>query len=99
MKRAKTVWPISPNFVTDVTSFVDIENYITPDAEEPLTHVDDNATMEDVVVLLGKFPSKGQARKNGWTGPIPWGFNVWQIGKEQFVTLNMDPYKHPKAEQ
>lgn len=98
MKRAKTVWPISPNFVTVSTPVVDVENYIDPEWEEPVHRVADNCTMEEVVVLLGKFPSKGQARKNGWTGPIPLGFNCWQIGKDQFVTLNMDPLKYPKAE-
>lgn len=91
MKRAKKISPISPNFVTSITQPIDVENYITPAANEPLTYVDMGATMEDVLVLLGKFPSKGQARKAGWTGPIPLGFNVWQAGKDQFVTLNMEP--------
>lgn len=93
MKRAKQISPTSPNFVTASTPVTDIEALITPEDNEPLTIVADDATMETVVVALGKFPSNGQARKNGWTGPIPDGFNVWQIGKEQFVTLNMNNIK------
>lgn len=87
MKRAKTIAPISPNFVTNSTPSDDIANFITPAENEPLTFIDDDSTMEDLLVLLGKFSSKSQARKNGWTGPVPNGFNVWQVGKEQFVTL------------
>jgi hypothetical protein len=90
MKRAKIIAPVSPNFVTNSTPMSDVENIITPEENEPLTFVDDNATMEDVLFLMGKFSSKSQARKNGWTGPIPDGFNVWQSGKDQFVTLNMN---------
>lgn len=93
MKHAKIISPVSPNFVTASTPVADIEAIITPVEGEPVTIIADNATMETVVVLLGKFPSNGQARKNGWTGPIPDGFNVWQIGKEQFVTLNMNNIK------
>lgn len=89
MKRAKTISPISPNFVTESTSLYDMLWLIAPADDEPVTTIPDDSTMEDVLVSLGKFPSKGQARKAGWVGPIPDGFNVWQIGKDQFVTLNM----------
>lgn len=89
MKRAKTIAPISPNFVTASTTLEDLFWLIEPVGDEPVTTVDDDSTMEDVLVLLGKFPSKGQARKAGWSGIIPDGFNVWQIGKDQFVTLKM----------
>lgn len=89
MKKAKIISPTSPNFVTASTPSSDIEALITPADDESVTIVADDALMEDVLVALGKFPSKGQARKNGWTGPIPDGFNVWQVGKDQFVTLNM----------
>lgn len=89
MKRAKIISPISPNFVTVSTPQRDIDQIITPEQDEQVTVVADDATMEDVLVSLGKFSSKGQARKNGWTGIIPDGFNVWQVGKDQFVTLKM----------
>lgn len=90
MKRAKSIAPISQNFVTKGTLIKDIESLISPTLTEPITFIPNDATMEDILVLFGKFPSKGQARKNGWTGPVPDGFNVWQIGKEQFVTLKME---------
>jgi len=31
--------------------------------------------MADIGVMLGMFPSKGQARKNGWGNPIPGGWS------------------------
>lgn len=87
MKRAKKVSPISPNFIVDSVSQSDVDTYITPTENEPITVITDSSQMEDIVILLGKFSSKSQARKAGWAGPIPEGFNVWQIGKDQFVTL------------
>lgn len=39
-------------------------------------------TMAHVAVAMGLFPSAGQARKNGWDGPIPEGFTQKdRIGK------------------
>lgn len=39
-------------------------------------------TMIDLLVMLGTFPSKSQARKN-WKGPvdIPGGYSEWTCGK------------------
>lgn len=89
MKRAKAWKEISPNFIHELTPANDVLDLISPKPDEIMVTVTDDWNMEDVVVNLGKFPSKSQARKNGWTGPIPEGFNVWQIGKDfQFVTLN-----------
>jgi|GEM_PF-3347474 len=48
--------------------------------------LEDAAMLEDIVVMLGKMPSKGQARKNGWGGEIPKGFKEWKIGKTKFWT-------------
>lgn len=96
MKKAKPAnWnPVCPNFIMYGTSHQDIEHYITlegcTDEELKNTHmIYADTTMEDILVTLGKFPSKGQARKNGWSGPVPSGFNMWQIGKFQFCTLDM----------
>ena len=36
----------------------------------------DISTMEELGVLAGIFPSKGQAKKNGFIGPIPTGINL-----------------------
>jgi hypothetical protein len=36
----------------------------------------------EVAVLCGFFPSKGQARKNGWEGPVPRGFGQRKFGKQ-----------------
>lgn len=89
MRKAKIIAQTSISFVTESTSQRDIDCIITPEKDEQIFSVPDTITMEEILVMLGKFPSKGQARKNGWSGPVPDGFNAWQIGKFQFVTLNM----------
>lgn len=33
------------------------------------------------MVHLGVFPSKGQARKAGWAGPVPDGWSEVRVGK------------------
>ena len=42
----------------------------------------------DVLVQLGIFPSKSQARKNGRAGPLPPGFSEHKIGKNFVWLLN-----------
>lgn len=37
----------------------------------------------DVLVMAGVFNSKGQAKKNGWDKPIPFGFTDERIGKRK----------------
>jgi len=36
----------------------------------------------EVAVLCNFFPSKGQARKNGWIGPVPYGFGQRKFGSK-----------------
>lgn len=44
--------------------------------------VDKDLLMADLLAMAGIFPSKGQARKNGWDGvEIPDGFSTHQVGK------------------
>lgn len=38
-------------------------------------------TFADIMVKFAIFPSKGQAKKNGWDKPIPPGWSEWVIGK------------------
>lgn len=40
-----------------------------------------NTTAAELMVILGLFPSKGQARKNGWPGAIPDGWSQLKVGK------------------
>jgi hypothetical protein len=38
--------------------------------------------MEHIAAEIGLFPSLGQARKNGWSGDIPFGYTeIRRIGK------------------
>jgi hypothetical protein len=51
----------------------------------PDLHIFDmSATLADLVVYIGVFPSKGQAKKNGWGGEIPFGCNEFKVGKRVF---------------
>jgi len=80
------MWVEPPNSFTfchkDATP-EDRETLLGPDQEADTTFVifDDEFTLADVAVATGKFPSKGQARKNGWDGDIPQGFTVKTLGK------------------
>lgn len=49
--------------------------------ETPTTRLPPAATMYDVLVAVGIFPSRGQARKN-WQGPteIPLGYSEFLLG-------------------
>jgi hypothetical protein len=49
-----------------------------------------NMTMEDLAVALQQMPSKGQARKNGWTGPIPSGYSEFKKKFHHFAILKME---------
>ena len=78
------------NFVHIDTTDEDIEALFGPfDAQEKemIFPFSGNFNMEDIAVALGKFPSKTQARKNGWGGEIPQGFKEHKIGKTKFWTF------------
>lgn len=49
--------------------------------EETVHHFPKETTFADLMVHFQIFPSKGQARKNGWTQPIPEGWSEYSIGK------------------
>lgn len=56
---------------------------------EPVELVPPTTDMYDLLVRVGLFPSKGQARKN-WqrTGPeIPWGFSDFVFKKGRRITI------------
>jgi hypothetical protein len=48
---------------------------------QDVQHFPSNISFADIMVHFGIFPSKGQARKNGWDKDIPWGFSEWTVGK------------------
>lgn len=50
--------------------------------DEPIRFVDNCNDLTDLVVMLGLFPSKSQARKAGRVGPIPEGWNVIKGNKK-----------------
>lgn len=70
----------------------DIELFMGPMTEDNwidcIVFGEGQATMADLVVEIGAFPSKSQARKNGWDRPIPPGYSAHKCGKRRFWILN-----------
>ncbi|MDE2425664.1 MAG: hypothetical protein KGO96_07140 [Elusimicrobia bacterium] len=59
---------------------------------EPIVFVKHNTSMIDLLVELGLFPSKGQARKNWW-GPVelPDGWFQFSFGKRKIDIAIWNP--------
>lgn len=52
-------------------------------------HFDDDIQMEDLAVALEHMPSKNQARKNNWGGPIPDGYSEFKRKFHRFYILKL----------
>jgi hypothetical protein len=74
-----------PNIINSNTWQEDIE-YLFGDLQgnnEPVIRMDvDCLDWAEIAVHCGFFPSKGQARKNGWEGKVPRGFGQRKFGKQ-----------------
>lgn len=46
-----------------------------------------------IAVACGFFPSRGQARKNGWSGPVPRGFGQRKFGNRGLCVWFFNPEK------
>lgn len=53
--------------------------------------IDGRKTMLDLLVELGFFTSKGQARKAGWSTKIPNGYTEYTIGKKKRRVCILNP--------
>lgn len=71
----------------------DIETILHPDPFEVVIRVTNvhDASMEALAARSGVFPSRGQARKNGFSGPIPHGFALWGTDAGNFFVWNPHP--------
>ena len=57
--------------------------------EDEVVKMPTDSKWEDVAVLAGIFPSKGQARKNQWGGEIPAGWSEKMFGKrKKFIFIH-----------
>lgn len=61
-------------------------------------HFDQEITWEDLAAFLQLQPSKSQARKNGWNGPIPWGYSELRRKVSFLYILNLGS-NHPKTKE
>lgn len=76
------------NFIHISTTEPDVEMLFGPqDYGEEFCFFWNRMTLEECAVYIGAFPSRSQARKNGFSGPIPMGFAEHTIGKRKFWTF------------
>lgn len=61
------------------------------DQDEIIMIAEDHWIMAHIMTLAGIFPSVGQARKNGWTKPIPDGFTMLTAGKLKHIICIWNP--------
>jgi hypothetical protein len=92
---------VTPLFVIDTdpdnpVSDEDIEAILQPDSFEVVVRVTNprDACMEALGARSRVFPSKGQARKNGFAGPVPHGLEVFGAGGSSFFVWNPT---HPES--
>jgi len=94
---------MTPLFVIDTgpdnpVSDADIELILQPDSFEVVVRVTNphDACMEALGARAGAFPSKGQARKNGFVGSVPHGLEMFGAGGRSFFVWNpTEPDKKP----
>lgn len=76
----------------------DIEAIMQPDTHELVCRVTDphDANMEALAARAGVFPSRGQARKNGFSGSVPHGLEMFGAGGCSFFAWNpVEPATKP----
>ena len=74
-----------PNVVNEHTTLRDIVclfGDMAGNAEPVVVINTDCLDWSDVAVQCGFFPSKSQARKNGWEGAVPRGFGQRKFGNK-----------------
>ncbi len=75
-----------------------IDNYFYEPVDGELFVLDNSTKLEDLAVLANIFPSKNQARKNGWSGELSVGIHckstkknwVWWWKAPENIKDNID---------
>lgn len=77
------------NFIHQDLPETDKELFFGPlDQSDVFRTFSDQDDLAKLLVEVGKFPSLGQARKNGWAKPIEPGFSKIKVGKTLIWVLN-----------
>lgn len=87
-------------FVIDLReelSSSEIDVVCQPDPWEQIVRItrDEDASMEALAAQARVFDSRGQARKNGFSGPIPQGLELWGTNQRTFWCWNPRPPTQP----
>jgi hypothetical protein len=78
------------NFIVNHEELTDemIDWVMSPVPDQDIIIRSSSKDMEDLAVEAGLFPSRGQARKNGFCGTIPWGLSMLGTKKNRFWVWN-----------
>lgn len=89
-----------PVFVIDLDGDIPPADLVATFALRPWEEIEivrtvADANMETLAQIAGVFPSKGQARKAGFSGPIPEGRNLWGTSTTFWVWNPKPPVATP----
>ncbi len=65
---------------------------LDPEVDAPLQVLPPEWQLAHVAHACGFFPSVGQARKNGWAGPVPPGYSEYTFSKRRVRLYILSPY-------
>lgn len=88
------------NFIHKSRTQEDKESFFGPlePTDGPFIVFDDTWTMADIVTTAGIFPSKTQARKNGFDKPIPVGWTQLVMTKRKIKIFILNFFPHSKCD-
>jgi len=77
------------NFISKDMTKEDLNLFFSPiEPMDTFITIQDDWTMADIMVQVGVFQSKTQAKKNGWDKPIPKRFSDMRVTKRKIrVTI------------
>lgn len=81
------------NFTGRHTTSSDISMIFGPLSNDdgPFVSLQDGWTLAHVMHYAGLFASVGEAKKNGWSKPVPDGYSEFIVGKRKFKVFIWKP--------
>ncbi len=88
------------NFIHESRTQEDKESFFGPlePTDGPFIVFNDKWTMADIVVAAGIFPSKSQAKKNGWDKPIEKGWSQFVLTKRKIKVFILNYFEYTNDE-
>ena len=87
------------NFIRSATEAADLDLFFGPICQDDtVIKIEPGMIMADIMAIVGLFPSKSQARKNGWNKAIPRGFSDMRVGKSKVRVTIFDEIQSGEGE-